>query len=73
MIHIDQDVAIHRALRIDQRHAAGKILRNLGAGITFVRELLERDAIRFVVARRAQRDLPRPARARECLRRTERI
>ena len=71
MIHIDQNIAIHRTLRINQRHAAGKILGNLRAGVSLVRELLQRDAVRFVIARRTQRDLPGPARARKCLRRTE--
>ena len=63
MIHVDQDVAIHRALGIDQSDAAGKVLWDLGAGVALVRELLQRDAVRLVVARRMQREFPTFARA----------
>lgn len=38
--------------RVDQRHRAGEILWNIGAGIALVREFLERHAVGFVIARR---------------------
>ena len=73
MIHVNQDIAIHGTFRIDQRHFAREIFRDLRPGVVLVGEFLERDAVWFVVAHDAKRDHPCPTGAGKCLRRAERI
>ena len=67
MIHVNQDVAIHGALGIDQTDAAGEVFWNLGPGVFLMCEFLQRHAERFIVAFRTQGDQPCMAVAGKCL------
>src|SRR5678815_2636749 len=49
MIHINQNVAVHSALRVLERDLAREVLWDFGAGILFVGELLQGYAVRFVI------------------------
>src|SRR5207244_10391947 len=71
MIHVNQDVAVHSALRIDQRNPAGKILWNVSASVLFMGEFLQGDAVWLVVTRRTQSDHPCAAAAGKCLGRAQ--
>ena len=55
MIHIYKDIAIERPFRINQRDLAGEVFRNFSAGVLFVGEFLQGDAVRLVISRRAHR------------------
>src|ERR1022692_130675 len=73
MIHVDQDIAIHRALGIDQSDAAGKVFWNLGAGVSIMGKLLQCHTERLIIARWLHHELPGPTGAGKCLRRAEGI
>ncbi len=42
VIHVDQHVAVFGAFRVDELDVAGEVFGDVGAGVTLVRELLER-------------------------------